>query len=504
MRAKTPIFDSLSAQAPFYGLSAAGESVGLPFGVMGNSEVGHTAIGAGRVVLQDYPQINRAIKDGTFFRAPALLEIIEHLKKNNSTLHVLGLCSNAGVHGHIDHIVGLIDFAKRSGLDRLAIHLITDGRDTPPRSGRVFVNRIEKAIKEHKVGRIATLVGRFWAMDRDKNWDRIKIAHQALTTQNGSAADPLAALNLAYQNGQNDENLKPVLLDQKLRIKSGDGLVFTNYRSDRAIQITKALVDPKFTGFDRSRLENFKMVTMTTYEDSNLPTLTAFTSSMLADPKTNPIDQPLGQIVDQAGLTQVRIAETEKAAHVTSFFDLGRAEPYSNRDQRVIIPSKKVDSFAKLPKMSAPEIALEAKKILAKPPNLLVINFANADMVGHTGDLKAAVEAIETLDRLVGELTTPIQAKGIDLLITADHGNAEAMLESDGRSPDKEHSTNPVPFIIVPADRRLDLKNASPLRSEKKHWLETRPIGLLADVAPTVLKRLGLSKSPHMTGLSFI
>ncbi len=505
-QAKTPILDALSRQARLFALHGAGEAVGLPWGVIGNSEVGHTTMGAGRVVLQDYPQINQAIQNGTFFRNQSLLDTVDHVKKNNSTLHVMGICSNAGVHGYIDHIIGVIELAKRSGLNRLGIHLITDGRDTPPQSGQVFVGRIKQAISQRGVGTIATLVGRYWAMDRDKNWDRIKLAYDALTLsgKSPSVSDPVSALKAAYQTGQNDENLKPIILESQLRLKSLDGLIFTNFRSDRAIQLTKALADPKFDNFALKPLNNFKMVTMTTFEDSNLPTLTAFSAIMLANPQTNPTDQPLGQIVDQAGLTQVRIAETEKSAHVTQFFDLGRADPYSTRDRRIIVPSKKVSSFAQAPEMSAAEIAYQAEKVMADRPNLMVINLANADMVGHTGDFKATLKAVEILDRVVGQLVSQAQSKDIDVMITADHGNAEAMVELDGYSSNKEHSINPVPFLIVTADRPVNLTRTRPLTPNQKRYLATEPIGLLADVAPTVLKRLGLPPSPNMTGMPLV
>lgn len=505
LRARTPFFEFAMTHYSFASLQASGESVGLPWGEMGNSEVGHITLGAGRVVLQDYPQISRTIQSGEFFKHPAFAKSITHLKKNKGRLHLLGLASNGGVHGHIDHLTALIDWAASSSIGDVAIHLIADGRDAPPRSLPKFIDQIQTKLTQKPIGRIASICGRYFAMDRDKRWDRTEQAYRLLVDGVGGAApDVTTAIKHSYDKGKSDEFIEPVAIGGAAPLRDGDLVIFTNYRPDRAIQLTKALADPKFDAFKVTPLKNLKLVTMTNYEDTNLPVEVLFSSVDLANPKTNPLTHPLSEVVASAGLNQLHIAETEKYAHVTYFFNNGFTEPFSNESQ-ILVPSPKVATYDSKPEMAAPAIVEQfTKRFRTLNPSLTVINFANADMVGHTGDLRATILAVETLDRLLAVLTDEIISPGGYLLITADHGNAEQMIDLETGEPDKEHTISPVPLLIIKPTHPKPTEAKRLMIKEKSTLFATEPVGLLADVAPTVLQIIGLTQPAEMTGTSLL
>ena len=484
--ADTPVMDALWHAYPHTLIEASGADVGLPDDQMGNSEVGHLTIGAGRVIRQELVRISQAVRDGSINDNPELNALADRLVTSGQTLHLIGLCSDGGVHSHIDHLGGLLNWAAGRGLKQVCIHVITDGRDTPTQSAPGYLRTIEAQIRKAGIGSISTICGRYWAMDRDNRWDRTEKAYRLLSQSSPlSDVGPVEAIEASYANNVGDEFLEPLRLSDDL-ITSGDGLVCFNFRPDRVRQLIRALVLPTFDNFERSLITDLDVVTFTQYE-KGLPVAVAFPPESL--------DGLLGQVVSEAGLRQFRTAETEKYPHVTYFMNGGIEQPYPGED-RHLVPSPRVATYDQAPAMSAEQltdhcIAAINKGIYA----LVVINYANPDMVGHTGEMSATIDAIHTVDQSVGRLLEATNRMGGTLLVTADHGNAELMEGPDGR-PWTAHTTNPVPVILVEGEKRKlpGHGNAVELRSG----------GGLADVAPTLLEMLGLPQPARMTGTSLI
>ena len=478
--AKTPVMDGLFAKYPNSKLSASGMDVGLPEGQMGNSEVGHTNIGAGRIVYQELTRITKSIKDGDFFENETLLSAIENCKKNDSALHFMGLLSDGGVHSHNEHLYGLLELAKKAGLTKVYVHCFLDGRDVPPSSGADFVKDLYEKTKEIGAGEIATVMGRYYAMDRDNRWERVEKAYNAMVNGEGVACDcPYEAVKASYEQEVTDEFVLPTVVQKDgkpvAKIAKGDSVVFFNFRPDRAREITRTLVDAEFEGFEREFIKPF-FVCMTQY-DAQMPNVeVAF--------KPQKLTNTLGEIVSNKGLKQLRIAETEKYAHVTFFFNGGVEAVYEGED-RALIPSPKVATYDLQPEMSAVEVKDEViNRIKSDDYDVIVLNFANCDMVGHTGVFEAAVKAVETVDTCLGEVVDAILAQGGVALITADHGNADKMLDTDGGAF-TAHTTNVVPLIY--AGGSAELKD-----------------GRLADLAPTLLDIMGIEKPEEMSGESLL
>ena len=476
--ANTPVNDRLLKEYPWSLLDCSGEAVGLPAGQMGNSEVGHLNLGAGRIVYQEITRIFKAISDGDFFRNPAFTDLIGRVKQDGARLHLVGLCSDGGVHSHIDHLHALLDLCTGADL-HVVVHCITDGRDTSPTSGRDFVASVQAHLAQLRNSRIGTISGRYFAMDRDKRWDRTEKAYRAVALGEGEAAnDPVGAILRYYEAGITDEFLPPTVIRGYRGLQPEDGVIFFNFRADRARQLTAALVAPGFPHFRRIPLPSDYLVTMTQYEDE----------------PTNPVAfRPqhlrniLADVLADIGCTQLRIAETEKYAHVTYFFNGGREEPVHG-EERCLIPSPKVATYDLKPEMSALEVTAELIRLVeAKSYNFILVNYANPDMVGHTADIPATIKAVETVDKCVGEVLDSIRRIGGSALVTSDHGNAEKLRDAEGR-PFTAHTVNPVEFIWVPPSRV-----AARVRR-----------GILADVAPTVLHLLGLETPPEMTGSNLI
>jgi 2,3-bisphosphoglycerate-independent phosphoglycerate mutase len=476
-RARTPIYDRWLAEHPWTLLEASGEAVGLPAGVMGNSEVGHLTLGAGRMAPQDLLRIDLALRDGSFFENPALRAAAARARKRGATLHLMGLLSDGGVHSHQRHLEGLLELAAREKVPRVRVHAFTDGRDTPPRSALGFAARLEEALAKWG-GRIATVSGRYYAMDRDKRWDRVARAYQALVFSAGlRAANAAEAIEASYARDESDEFLQPTVLLENGEpvgpIREGDAVVFFNFRADRARQITRSLTDPGFADFPRPEPPKVHFVGFTEYkEDFGLPA--AF--------PPQPLAHILADVWAAAGVPNLRLAETEKYAHVTYFFNGGVEEPFAG-EQRLLVPSWKGATYDLHPEMSAAQITEEAVRALRdRSFGVHVVNFANADMVGHTGKLAETIVAIETLDRCFGILEAACRETGTILLMTADHGNAEQMIDPVTGAPHTAHTTNPVPFI-------LGAKNGSLADG-----------GSLADVAPTLLGLQGIGAPKEMKG----
>ena len=476
VHAKTPVLDRLFAECAHTTLSASGLDVGLPDGQMGNSEVGHTNIGGGRVVYQDLPRITRSIEDGSFFANPAYCAAMDAAKDSGSTLHLYGLLSDGGVHSHNTHLWALLKMAKDRGLERVYIHAFLDGRDVSPTSGKDFVAETVAKCQEIGVGRIATVMGRYYAMDRDKRWDRVEQAYDAMVYGQGvQNPDPVDAVAKSYAAGVTDEFVEPVVCDSDGVISDNDSIIFFNFRPDRAREITRAFVDPDFDGFQR---EFFPLTYVCTTEyDASMPNVrVAFPRNLVAN--------GLGEYLSKMGMTQLRIAETEKYAHVTFFFNGGSEAVFPGED-RVLVPSPKVATYDLQPEMSAVEVADKCvERIESGNYDVIILNFANCDMVGHTGVYEAAVKAVETVDACVGKVVAATRAMGGIAMITADHGNAEEMRKEDG-SPMTAHTTNLVPFILVGIDAKL------------------HP-GRLADISPTILDIMGLERPAEMDGKSLI
>lgn len=484
--AKTPVMDSLWAAYPRTLIRTSGKSVGLPDGQMGNSEVGHLNIGAGRIVPQELVRITDAVEDGTLLSNSALLQVCHEVRQNNGKLHLVGLCSEGGVHSHLSHLLGLLDLAKEQNLDNVCVHIVTDGRDTKPTDGLAAIQKVEDYIQAIGIGRIVTLSGRYYTMDRDRRWDRTQKAYDLMTQDGeGDGRSALEVLQSSYEAGVTDEFVIPTRIAPGA-VESGDGIIFFNFRPDRARQLTQAFVDPTFTGFERQLITPLPFVTFTQY-DPAFPVRVAF------EPQN--LNNILGQVIAQHGLKQLRTAETEKYAHVTYFFNGGIEEPFKGED-RTLVPSPMVATYDRAPKMSAAEVTDGAVEAIQKGIySLVVINYANPDMVGHTGNLEATVTAIETVDHCLGRLLEGISKMGGTAIIIADHGNAEQMWD-DQDNPWTAHTTNPVPFILVEGERRKipGYGTEVTLRSD----------GTLADIAPTILQILGLPQPAEMTGKSMI
>ena len=474
--AKTPVLDGLFRDYAHTTLSASGLDVGLPAGQMGNSEVGHTNIGGGRVVFQDLPRISRAIEDGSFFRNEAYNKAMDGCLKNDASLHLYGLLSDGGVHSHIDHLYALLQMAKDKGLHRVYIHCFLDGRDVSPTSGKGFVQALADKCAALGVGKIATVMGRYYAMDRDKRWERVQMAYDAMVYGEGNHnADPVDAVAQSYANNVTDEFMEPVVCDSDGTISDNDSVIFFNYRPDRAREITRAIVDPEFDGFQREFFPT-TYVCNTEY-DASMPNV------LVAWPRIA-VENGLGEYLSSMGMTQLRIAETEKYAHVTFFFNGGVETQYPGED-RVLVPSPKVATYDLQPEMSAVEVCDKCvERIESGAYDVIILNFANCDMVGHTGVLEAAIKAVETVDTCVGRVVEATLKMGGIAMVTADHGNAEDMKQPDG-SPMTAHTTNLVPFILCGAGTEL------------------RP-GRLADIAPTILDVMGLACPEEMDGKTLI
>ncbi len=480
-QAKTPVLEGLFRDYPHTTIGASGMDVGLPEGQMGNSEVGHLNLGAGRVIYQDLTRISKSIADGDFFSNPALTEAAARVKAQGGKLHLMGLLSDGGVHSHNSHLYALVELAKREGLTDVCIHAFMDGRDTPPKSGRGYLGELEQELAAIGAGRIATVTGRYYAMDRDNRWDRVEKAYRALTLAEGvQASSSSEAIEGAYQAGQTDEFVEPRVIAGDTRnaatIDDGDGIIFFNFRADRAREITRALTEVDFQGFARTKVPKLSTFVCMSEYDETFPLAVAFPSDSYPD--------LLGDLVSRNGLRQLRIAETEKYAHVTFFFNGGIEEPFPGEDRALIPSPKDVATYDLKPAMSAEAVTDEVvKRVESGHYDLIVLNYANPDMVGHTGVLQAAVEAMETVDRCVGRIVDSILMAGGSLLLTADHGNCEQMTDGNG-GPHTAHTSNLVPLILVdPAHKNTPLKK-----------------GILADIAPTILKLLGIEQPEAMTG----
>ena len=482
--ANTPNIDKLMKKYPNTDIFTSGLHVGLPEGQMGNSEVGHTNIGAGRIVYQELTRITKSIEDGDFFSNPEFIAAIENCKKYNSKLHILGLVSDGGVHSHNRHLYGLLEMAKRRDFEDVYVHCFLDGRDTPPASAETYVAELQEKMKEKGVGKIASLSGRFYAMDRDKRWQRVQKCYDALVNGEGEkAGDPIKAIEDSYQKEVFDEFVVPTVMcngnEPVAKIEENDSVIFFNFRPDRAREITRALVDPEFDGFETKKM-NLYYVCFTSYDETMPNVHIAF--------KKEPLKNTFGEVVSEAGLTQLRIAETEKYAHVTFFFNGGEEKQYPGED-RILVPSPKVETYDMKPEMSAYEVTDKVCEALENDKyDVVILNFANTDMVGHTGSLQAAIKAVEAVDECVGRIVKIIEEKQGNLLITADHGNAEQMIDYKTGEPHTAHTTNPVPIILVTANKEYKLKEN----------------GKLADLAPTMLDLMGIKQPEEMTGESIL
>ena len=480
--AATPRLDQFFQEFAHTTLRASGLDVGLPDGQMGNSEVGHTNIGAGRVVFQDLPRITKAIADGTFDANPAYLHAMDACLEKGTSLHLMGLLSDGGVHSHLEHLFALLRLAKKKGLEQVYIHAFLDGRDVSPTSGADFVARTAAACGEIGVGRIATVMGRYYAMDRDKRWDRVEAAYDAMVYGEGAVqeADPEAAVRASYDRGVTDEFVEPVVCDSDGTISDNDSVIFFNFRPDRAREITRALVDPAFDGFTRQAFP-LTFVCNTEY-DATMPGVE------VAFPRVS-VKNGLGEFLSQMGMTQLRIAETEKYTHVTFFFNGGSETVFPGED-RVLVPSPKVATYDLQPQMSAPEVCQTCiERIESGAYDVVILNFANCDMVGHTGVMEAAMKAVAAVDECVDRVVKAVLDNGGRAFVTADHGNADQMVDPETGEPFTAHTTNPVPFIAI-----------GPEMVGKK----LREGGRLADIAPTMLDSMGIPVPAEMTGKSLI
>ena len=484
--AKTPVYARLMSDYPHAALQASGEAVGLPEGQMGNSEVGHLNLGAGRIVYQDSTRISKAIRDGEFFQNPVLISTLDTVKQSGANLHLMGLLSDGGVHSRMDHIFAMFDLVKARGITNVFFHAFLDGRDTPPSSALQYITQLEDYFAKIGIGRIASVSGRYYAMDRDKRWERVQKAYEVIVMGEGIRKySALEAVHQSYEHNKTDEFVLPTaLLDPKTNkhigtIQNNDAVIFCNFRSDRAREITRALTDPEFQGFKRLQVPTLSsFVCLTTYDEVfDLPV--AFGPVRLT--------HILGEVLNANGIRQLRIAETEKFAHVTFFFNGGEERPFS-LEERILVPSTRdVPTYDKKPEMSAREITDKlVEHITSRQYGFILVNYANPDMVGHTGVIDAAVKAVEVIDECLGRVLTAAREEGMVVVITADHGNVEIMLDSSTGQPLTAHTTDPVPFIIV--QKNIQLRDA----------------GILADVAPTVLDLMGIDIPSEMTGKSLM
>ena len=491
-QARTPVMDRLMKEYPFVKGNASGMAVGLPEGQMGNSEVGHLNMGAGRIVYQELTRITKEIQDGTFFENPALLKAVENCKKNGSALHLMGLLSDGGVHSHNTHLYGLLELAKRNGLTKVYVHCFLDGRDTPPASGKDFAAALKEEMERIGVGEIATVMGRYYAMDRDNNYDRVKLAYDALTKGEGLTAQcGVCGIQASYDRGETDEFVKPTVVVKDgspvATVKEGDSIVFFNFRPDRAREITRAFCDDDFKGFERGPRMQLTYVCFSDY-DPTIP------NKEVAFHKVS-VTNTFGEWLAAQGMRQARIAETEKYAHVTFFFNGGVEKPNEGEDRILVNSPKYVPTYDKKPRMSAYTVcdklseAITARDEAGEPCyDVIICNFANPDMVGHTGVLEAAVEAIEVVDKCVGEIVNLVKEVGGVLFICADHGNAEQLVDYETGEPFTAHTTNPVPFILVNYDENYTLREG----------------GCLADIVPTLIQIMGREQPAEMTGKSLL
>ena len=483
--AGTPHISALEAEYPMTFIGASGMSVGLPDGQMGNSEVGHLNIGAGRIVYQELTRITKAIQDGDFFQVKEFNDAIDNCLKNGTDLHLFGLLSDGGVHSHNEHLYALVELAKKRGLDRVYIHCFMDGRDVPPDSGKGYMEQLEAKLQEIGVGKIATVSGRYYAMDRDNRWERVQKAYDAIAKSEGEFNESaVAAMQASYDAGVMDEFVLPTVITQNgqpvARVKKDDSIIFFNFRPDRAREITRTFIDPEFSGFAREYFPVY-FVSMTQYDKTFENIHVAY--------KPQTLENTLGEYLSKNGVKQFRIAETEKYAHVTFFFNGGVEQPNPGED-RVLIPSPKVATYDLQPEMSAYEVTEKAvERIKSGEYGVMILNFANPDMVGHTGVLEAAEKAVRTVDECVGKVVDAILSVGGQVIITADHGNSELMIDPATGGPFTAHTTNPVPFILVGKDWK-----GAKLRED----------GILADIAPTMLDMMDLPKPKEMEGTSMI
>jgi len=482
---KTPVMDKLMAEYPFVKGNASGMAVGLPDGQMGNSEVGHLNMGAGRIVYQDLTKITKAIQDGDFFENEALLAACKNAKENNAALHMFGLVSDGGVHSHNTHIYGLLELAKRQGLEKVYVHCFLDGRDTPPASGKDYVQELVDKMAEIGVGEVATVMGRYYAMDRDNRWDRVELAYNAMVKGEGvtGEAGP-AAIQASYDADKTDEFVLPTVITKDgapvATIKDGDSIIFFNFRPDRAREITRTFCDDEFTGFDRGERVKTTYVCFTEYDVTIENKLVAFVKTEITN--------TFGEFLAANDLKQARIAETEKYAHVTFFFNGGVEEPNAGED-RILVKSPKVATYDLKPEMSAYEVCDKlVDAIKSEKYDVIIINFANPDMVGHTGVQEAAVKAVEAVDECVGRAVEAVKEVNGQMFICADHGNAEQLVDYENGEPFTAHTTNPVPFILVNADPVYKLREG----------------GCLADIAPTLIELMGLEQPKEMSGESLL
>ena len=481
--ANTPNIDELMKKYPNTQIHTSGLEVGLPEGQMGNSEVGHTNIGAGRIVYQELTKITKSIEEGNFFTNQEFILAIENCKKNNSKLHIMGLISDGGVHSHIRHLFGLLEMAKRRDFEDVYIHCFLDGRDTLPASAEGYILDLEDKMQEKGIGKIATISGRFYSMDRDKRWQRTQKTYDAMVYGKGKEArNAISALEQSYQKEVFDEFVEPIVICNDegpvAKIEENDSVIFFNFRPDRARQITRAIVDPEFNEFETKKM-NLYFVCFTTYDETMPNVHIAFKKELLKN--------TFGEVVSDNGLTQLRIAETEKYAHVTFFFNGGREKQFKGED-RILVPSPKVETYDMKPEMSAYEVTEKVvEAIKSDKYDCIILNYANPDMVGHTGSLSAAIKAVETIDECIKKVVKAINAKKGTLLITADHGNAEQMIDYKTGEPHTAHTTNPVPLILITENKNLKLKS-----------------GRLADLAPTMLEIMNIPKPEEMTGNSLL
>ena len=481
--AKTPNIDRLMKEYPNTKIAASGLAVGLPEGQMGNSEVGHTNIGAGRIVYQELTRITKSIENGDFFSNEELVKAMENCKKNNSKLHILGLVSDGGVHSHIRHLFGLLEMAKRRDIEEVYVHCFLDGRDTPPASAESYIQELEEKMRKKGIGKIATVAGRFYGMDRDKRWNRIQKAYNAIVFGEGNkSSQVINAIESSYQKEVFDEFVEPTVITNGEKpvatIEDGDSVIFFNFRPDRAREITRAIVDKEFKEFETKKMNTY-FVCFTNYDETMPNVHIAFKKEM--------IKNTLGEIVSKNGGKQLRIAETEKYAHVTFFFNGGEEKQYEGED-RILVPSPKVETYDMKPEMSAYEVTQKVvEAINSEKYNCIILNYANPDMVGHTGSLSAAIKAVEAVDECVGKVITAIESQKANLIITADHGNAEQMIDYKTGEPHTAHTTNLVPLILISERENVKLRE-----------------GKLADIAPTLLELMGLEKPKEMTGESLI
>ena len=483
--ANTPVMDKLMKECPFVKGQASGLAVGLPDGQMGNSEVGHMNIGAGRIIYQDLTRITKAIEDGDFFENKALLAAMDNCKKNDSDLHLWGLLSDGGVHSHITHLYGLLEMAKKQGLSKVYVHAFLDGRDTPPASGKEFIEELEKKMKEIGVGKIASLSGRYYAMDRDNRWDRVEKAYKALVAGEGNTAESATAgIQASYDEDVTDEFIVPFVVTKDgaatATIKENDSVVFFNFRPDRARELTRTFCDDSFDGFDRGERVKTTFVCFTEYDVTIQNKQVAFVKEEITN--------TFGEFLAAHNMTQARIAETEKYAHVTFFFNGGVEEPNKGED-RILVKSPKVATYDLKPEMSAYEVCDKlVDAIKSDKYDVIIINFANPDMVGHTGVEDAAIKAIEAVDECVGKAVDALKEVDGQMFICADHGNAEQLIDETTGEPFTAHTTNPVPFILVNADPAYKLREG----------------GCLADIAPTLIELMGMEQPKEMTGKSLL